>query len=176
MAADVAVQFTALRNLKKRNHNMRGKKAPKRTINPDPKFGSISVAKFINYIMDGGKKSTSQRIVYDALEILEKKSEKPALEAFEEALKNVSPMLEVKSRRVGGANYQIPLQVRAERRQQLAFRWIIAAARSKKGKPMALKLTEELLAAMGNQGDAVKKKQDVQRMAEANRAFAHFAR
>jgi small subunit ribosomal protein S7 len=154
---------------------MRGKKAPKRTINPDPKYGSISVAKFINYVMLDGKKSTAQRVVYDALEQLEKKSEKPALEAFEEALKNVSPMLEVKSRRVGGANYQIPLQVRADRRMQLAFRWIIAATRGKKGRPMAKKLTDELAAAMGNQGDAVKKKQDVQRMAEANRAFAHFA-
>jgi small subunit ribosomal protein S7 len=154
---------------------MRGKKAPKRTINPDPKYGSISIAKFINYVMEEGKKSTSQRIVYQALETLEKKSEKPALEAFEEALKNVSPLLEVKSRRVGGANYQIPLQVRADRRQQLAFRWIITAARAKKGKPMAVRLADELFAAMGNQGDAVKKKQDVQRMAEANRAFAHFA-
>jgi len=154
---------------------MRGKKAPKRSVSPDPKYGSTSVAKLINYVMMGGKKSTAQRIIYDAMEVLEKKSEKPALEAFEEALKNVSPLLEVKSRRVGGANYQIPLQVRADRRQQLAFRWIIAAARAKKGKPMAAKLAEELLAAMSNQGDAVKKKQDVQRMAEANRAFAHFA-
>ncbi len=154
---------------------MRGKKAPKRSITPDPKYGSVSLAKFINYVMEEGKKSTSQRIVYQALEALEKKSEKPALEAFEEALKNVSPLLEVKSRRVGGANYQIPLQVRADRRQQLAFRWIITAARAKKGKPMAIRLADELFAAMGNQGDAVKKKQDVQRMAEANRAFAHFA-
>ncbi len=154
---------------------MRGKKAPKRTVAPDPKYGSVSLAKFINYVMEKGKKSTSQRIVYQALEALEKKSEKPALEAFEEALKNVSPLLEVKSRRVGGANYQIPLQVRADRRQQLAFRWIIAAARAKKGKPMSLCLADELFAAMNNQGDAIKKKQDVQRMAEANRAFAHFA-
>lgn len=154
---------------------MRGKKAPKRSITPDPKYGSVSLAKFINYVMEEGKKSTSQRIVYQALEALEKKSEKPALEAFEEALKNVSPLLEVKSRRVGGANYQIPLQVRADRRQQLAFRWIITAARAKKGKPMAIRLADELFAAMSNQGDAVKKKQDVQRMAEANRAFAHFA-
>lgn len=154
---------------------MRGKKAPKRSITPDPKYGSVSLAKFINYVMEEGKKSTSQRIVYQALDALEKKSEKPALEAFEEALKNVSPLLEVKSRRVGGANYQIPLQVRADRRQQLAFRWIINAARAKKGKPMAIRLADELFAAMTNQGDAVKKKQDVQRMAEANRAFAHFA-
>ena len=155
---------------------MRGKKASSRSILPDPKYASVSVAKFINYVMERGKKSTAQRIVYEALAKAEEKAKKPAMEVFEEALKNVSPLLEVKSRRVGGANYQIPLQVRAERRQQLAFRWIIVAARSKKGKPMAEKLAAELIAAAENQGDAVKKKQDVQRMAEANRAFAHFAR
>ncbi|MFA6099902.1 MAG: 30S ribosomal protein S7 [Patescibacteria group bacterium] len=155
---------------------MRGKQAPRRSVLPDPKFTSIVVAKFINYVMEGGKKSTAQRIVYQALDKVEAKAKKPAMEVFDEALKNVSPLLEVKSRRVGGANYQIPLQVRADRRQQLAFRWIITSARSKKGKPMAEKLATEILAASENQGDAVKKKQDVQRMAEANRAFAHFAR
>ncbi|HPN14812.1 MAG TPA: 30S ribosomal protein S7 [bacterium] len=155
---------------------MRGKQAPSRSILPDPKYTSLSVAKLINYVMERGKKSTAQRIVYDAFDILEAKAKKPALEVFEEAVKNVSPLLEVKSRRVGGANYQIPLQVRAERRQQLAFRWLIAATRAKKGRPMAEKLAGEILAAAENQGDAVKKRQDVQRMAEANRAFAHFAR
>lgn len=155
---------------------MRGKKAPSRSILPDPKYSSLSVAKLINYVMERGKKSTAQRIIYDAFDILEAKTKKPALEVFEEAVKNVSPLLEVKSRRVGGANYQIPLQVRAERRQQLAFRWMIAATRAKKGRPMAEKLAGEILAAAENQGDAVKKRQDVQRMAEANRAFAHFAR
>ncbi len=155
---------------------MRGKKAPSRSILPDPKYTSLSVAKLINYVMERGKKSTAQRIIYDAFDILEAKTKKPALEVFEEAVKNVSPLLEVKSRRVGGANYQIPLQVRAERRQQLAFRWLIAATRAKKGRPMAEKLAGEILAAAENQGDAVKKRQDVQRMAEANRAFAHFAR
>ena len=155
---------------------MRGKKAPSRSILPDPKYNSVSIAKFINYVMERGKKNTAQKIVYTALDHLEEKMKKPAMEVFDEALKNVSPLLEVKSRRVGGANYQIPLQVRADRRQQLAFRWIITAARAKKGKPMAEKLAAELLAAAENQGDAVKKKQDVQRMAEANRAFAHFAR
>lgn len=155
---------------------MRGKKAPSRSILPDPKYTSLSVAKLINYVMERGKKSTAQRIIYDAFDILEAKTKKPALEVFEEAIKNVSPLLEVKSRRVGGANYQIPLQVRAERRQQLAFRWLIAATRAKKGRPMAEKLAGEILAAAENQGDAVKKRQDVQRMAEANRAFAHFAR
>ncbi len=126
--------------------------------------------------MKDGKKSTAQRVVYNAFAIMEEKLKKPALETFTTAINNVSPLLEVKSKRVGGANYQIPMQVRAERRQQLAFRWILVAARAKKGKPMAEKLSTELLAAAENTGDAVKKKQDVQRMAEANRAFAHFAR
>ncbi len=156
---------------------MRGKKqAPKRKILPDPKYGSPLVAKFVNYVMKEGKKSTAQKVVYDAFGIMEEKAKKPAVDVFNEAIKNISPLLEVRSKRVGGANYQIPIQVRAERRMQLAFRWILAAARSKKGKPMAIKLSNELLAAAENQGDAVKKKQDVQRMAEANRAFAHFAR
>jgi small subunit ribosomal protein S7 len=155
---------------------MRGKQAPKRKISSDPKFSSPVVSKFVNYVMQDGKKSTAQKIVYTALETLEAKTKKPAMEVFTEALNNVSPLLEVKSKRVGGANYQIPMQVRAERRQQLAFRWILLAARSKKGKPMAERLATELLAAAENQGDAVKKKLDVQRMAEANRAFAHFAR
>ncbi|MBU0540493.1 30S ribosomal protein S7 [Patescibacteria group bacterium] len=155
---------------------MRGKKAPRRKISNDSKYGSPVVGKFVNYIMSNGKKTTAQKIVYTAFDILEEKTKKPALEVFNEALNNISPLLEVKSKRVGGANYQIPMQVRAERRQQLAFRWLIAAARGKKGKPMAEKLAAEFLAAAENQGDAVKKKQDVQRMAEANRAFAHFAR
>lgn len=155
---------------------MRGKQAPKRRINSDPKYNSPVVAKFVNYVMQDGKKSTAQTIVYSAFDVLEAKTKKPALDVFTEAINNVSPLLEVKSKRVGGANYQIPMQVRAERRLQLSFRWILLAARSKKGKPMAEKLATELLAAAENQGDAVKKKLDVQRMAEANRAFAHFAR
>jgi small subunit ribosomal protein S7 len=155
---------------------MRGKQAPKRKILSDPKYSSQVVAKLINVVMYDGKKSTSQKIVYAAFDIIEEKAKKPAIEVFTEAMNNVSPLLEVKSKRVGGANYQIPMQVRAERRQQLAFRWILLAARGKKGKPMAEKLAAEILAAAENQGDAVKKKQDVQRMAEANRAFAHFAR
>ena len=155
---------------------MRGKKAPKRKILNDPKFDSPVLAKFINNIMIGGKKQTAQTVVYDALAIAEEKLKKPAIEIFDEAVKNVSPLLEVKSKRVGGANYQVPLQVRAERRLQLAFRWMINAARSRKGKPMAEKLAHELMEAAQNQGDAVKKKMDVQNMAAANRAFAHFAR
>jgi small subunit ribosomal protein S7 len=155
---------------------MRGKKAPKRKIANDPKFSSPVVAKLINAIMKDGKKSTAQAIVYSALSMVETKMEKPAMELFDEAMKNVSPTVEVKSKRVGGANYQVPLQVRAERRQQLAFRWMINAARGRKGKPMAEKLAMEIMDAAQNQGDAVKKKQDVHRMAEANRAFAHFAK
>ncbi|MBP9869579.1 30S ribosomal protein S7 [Patescibacteria group bacterium] len=155
---------------------MRGKQAPKRKILTDAKYASPVVAKLINYVMKDGKKSTSQKIVYTAFELIEEKTKKPAIEVFNEAMNNVSPLLEVKSKRVGGANYQIPMQVRAERRIQLAFRWLLLAARSKKGKPMAEKLAGEILAAAENTGDAVKKKQDVQRMAEANRAFAHFAR
>ncbi len=142
----------------------------------DPKFASPNIGKLINYVMRGGKKSVAQRVVYGAFDIVETKMQKPPADVFEEALKNVSPLLEVKSKRVGGANYQVPLQVRAERRLQLALRWMITAARSRKGKPMAQKLAFEIMEAAQNQGDAVKKKMDVQRMAEANRAFAHFAR
>lgn len=155
---------------------MRGKQASRRPIANDPKYNSPVVAKLVNSIMQDGKKSTAQKIVYTALEMVEQKLEKPAMEVFDEAMKNVSPSVEVKSKRVGGANYQVPLQVRAERRIQLGFRWMIAAARSRKGKPMAEKLAMELMDAAQNQGDAVKKKQDVHRMAEANRAFAHFAK
>ncbi len=155
---------------------MRGKQASKRKVAADPKYASVDVAKFINYVMYGGKKQTAQKIVYGAFAVIEEKTKKPAMETFNEAMKNVAPLLEVKSRRVGGANYQIPMQVRAERRLQLAVRWILLAARSRKGKPMMEKLAQELLEAAQNQGDAVKKRADVHRMAEANRAFAHFAK
>src|SRR3989338_1116887 len=155
---------------------MRGKQAPKRKINADPMYSSLNVAKLINYVMYSGKKSTAQKIVYGAFEIIKEKTKKDPLEVFETALRNISPTLEVKSRRVGGANYQIPIQVRAERRTQLAYRWLLVAARGKKGQPMKEKLASELIAASDNTGEAVKKKADVQRMAEANRAFAPFAR
>jgi len=155
---------------------MRGKSAPKREILPDPKYGNVVVAKFINYVMKDGKKSTAQKIVYDAFAIIEEKLQQPPFEVFDRAMKNAMPSLEVKSKRVGGANYQVPMPVRGERRNVLAFTWILVAARAKKGRPMAEKLAEELIAASKNEGDAVKKKMDVQRMAEANRAFAHFAR
>jgi len=155
---------------------MRHKKAPKREIAADPKFSSTNLAKFINYMMKGGKKNTAMKVVYDAMDIVAEKTGKNAIDAFEEAIKNVSPAVEVKSRRVGGANYQIPIPVRGERRLSLAFRWMIEAAKSRKGKPMAIKIAEEISSAAANEGTAVKKRADVHRMAEANRAFAHFAK
>ena len=155
---------------------MRGKKSPHRTIAPDPKFNKLDVAKLINYIMKDGKKALAQAIVYEAFEKISEQTKKDPVDIFEEAVKNVSPTLEVKSRRVGGANYQVPIPVRGERRFALVCRWILESARAKEGRPMADRLAHELVAAANNEGDAVKKKQDVQRMAEANRAFAHFAR
>lgn len=155
---------------------MRGKRAPKRLIRPDVKFNNYLVAKLINYVMKDGKKSTAQRIVYDAFDFISNQTKQDPLEIYETAIKNVTPSVEVKSRRVGGANYQIPMPVRGERRHTLALRWLLAATRSKKGKPMAQRLAAELIAASHNEGDAIKKREDVVRMAEANRAFAHFAR
>lgn len=155
---------------------MRHKQAPKRKILPDTKYNNLVVAKFINYIMKKGKKTVAQKIVYNAFSIIGEKANEDPVKVFEEAIKNVSPLLEVKSRRIGGANYQIPIQVRGDRKQSLAFRWIISAAKARKGKPMKNKLAEEILSAANNEGAAIKKREDVQRMAEANRAFAHFAR
>lgn len=165
---------------------MRGKPVvSKRKIAPDPKYKSINIAKFINYIMRRGKKAVAQKIVYGAFDILAKKglsspidgSEiKDPLDIFDQAVKNVTPQVEVRSRRIGGAHYQIPHQVKTERGQILAFRWIIEAAKTRKGKPMRERLALELLDAFQNQGAAIKKRQDIFRMAQANRAFAHFAR
>ncbi|KKU13067.1 MAG: 30S ribosomal protein S7 [Parcubacteria group bacterium GW2011_GWC2_45_7] len=155
---------------------MRHKKAPKRIIAPDLKYGSTDVAKFINYLMERGKKSTATRILHDAFGRIADVSKQNPVEIFDEAMKNVGPMLEVRSRRVGGANYQIPFPVRTERRFFLAAQWILGAARGRKGAPMANKLAEELMNAAKGEGAAIKKKQDVQKMAEANKAFAHFAR
>lgn len=155
---------------------MRGKQVKKRRIEPDPKYNSLVIAKFINYIMRKGKKTIAQKVVYGAFDLLEEKVKKDPLDIFDQVIKNVSPLLEVKSRRIGGANYQVPIQVRAERRLTLAFRWIIEAAKAKKGKPMSEKLAMELADAYAKQGAAIKKREDVHRMAEANRAFAHFAR
>lgn len=154
---------------------MRGKRASRRDIIPDPQFNSTLIAKFINHIMQRGKKSVAQAIVYGAFDIIKEKSGQDPLTVFDAAMKNVAPILEVKSKRVGGANYQIPIEVRGERRIALAMRWLIGAAQSKKGRAMKDKLAQELLDASANTGDAVKKRADVHRMAEANRAFAHFA-
>jgi len=155
---------------------MRGKRAPKREMAPDPRYGRADITKFTNYLMSDGKKTTAQKVLYGAFDIIEKKTKKSPITVFDEAMRNVGPSLEVRGKRVGGANYQIPYPVRTERRFTLASRWIIEAASKKKGKPMSVKLAEELIAAADEQGDAFKKKTDTHRMAEANRAFAHFAR
>lgn len=155
---------------------MRGKKKiPERKIDPDPKYGRVIIAKFINYIMRRGKKTVAQKIVYQAFDIIKERTKKDPLEVFDLAIRNVSPEVEVRSRRIGGANYQIPVYTNEKRRLSLAFRWIIQAAKAKKGKAMAEKLAEELIEASENQGAAVKKKEEVYKMAQANRAFAHFA-
>jgi small subunit ribosomal protein S7 len=155
---------------------VRGKKNLKRPkVKPDIKFNNLQVAKFINYIMKKGKKTVAQTILYDAFDIMGKK-EKDPLEIFNTAIRNVGPQMEIRSKRVGGGNYQIPVPVKGDRRFALACRWILSAAKDKKGKRMAEKLAEEFLAASNNEGAAIKKRDDVQRMAEANRAFAHFAR
>ncbi|MBT4277776.1 30S ribosomal protein S7 [Candidatus Falkowbacteria bacterium] len=155
---------------------MRGKKAPKRKIKPDAKFNNLNIAKFINYIMDAGKKSTAEAIVYNAFDIISEKTKDDPVVIFDRAVKNITPSLEVKGKRVGGANYQVPMMVKGTRKFQLASRWIIAAAKARKGKPMQEKLAFELMDAAKGEGAAMKKKEDVRRMAEANRAFAHFAR
>ena len=144
-------------------------------LEPDLNFQSLLVAKMINRIMQEGKKAIATRIVYNALAILEEKTKKPALEALDIAIMNAGPNMELKSRRIGGANYQVPIEVKPERKNALAIRWMIDAARSAKGKPMEQKLSEELINAFNNTGGAVKKKLDTHRMADANKAFAHFA-
>jgi len=154
---------------------MRGKQAPKRVIEPDPKYNNVLLAKFVNTMMERGKKTVAQKVVYRAFDEIQKKTGKEPIQVFDLAIKNVAPILEVRSRRVGGANYQVPVEVRPDRRTALAFRWIINAAKSKKGRPMHLKLSAELMDASNKTGDAMKKREDVHRMAEANRAFAHFA-
>jgi small subunit ribosomal protein S7 len=148
--------------------------AEKREIIPDPKFGDVIVTKFMNSIMYDGKKSVAESIVYGALEIIEAKTKQDPLSVFKQALENVAPAIEVRSRRVGGATYQVPVEVRLERRQALAIRWIIIAARDRNDKTMVDRLSSELLDASNNRGNAVKKREDTHRMAEANRAFAHY--
>ena len=152
----------------------RKKKAKKRIIEPDIIYNNATVAKLINYVMRKGKKTIARKIVYGAFDIMKEKTKKEPVELFEKAIENVSPVLEVRPRRVGGATYQIPKEVRGDRRLTLALRWIIKAAKQKKGKPMKERLAEELLSAANNTGWAVKRKEDTHRMAEANRAFARF--
>ena len=151
------------------------KKIKRHQIEPDPVYNNAIVAKFINQIMRKGKKTIARKIVYQAFEIIKEKTKKEPLEVFNLALENASPLLEVKPKRVGGATYQVPTEVKGDRKIALAIRWIIKGAKSKKGKPMREKLAGEIIDAANNTGWAVKKKNDTHRMAEANRAFAHFA-
>lgn len=153
----------------------RRKKREKRILIPDFVYNNLAVAKFINQVMRKGKKTIARKIVYGAFNIIKEKTKKDPLEIFEQAIKNATPLLEVKSKRIGGATYQVPREVREDRGLTLSVRWIITAAKSKKGKPMAEKLAEELINAAKNEGSAIKKKEDTHKMAEANRAFAHFS-
>jgi small subunit ribosomal protein S7 len=146
----------------------------KREILPDPKYGNITLAKFMNHVMESGKKSVAERIVYGALETIKERSKKDPLAVFEAALENVAPMVEVKSRRVGGATYQVPVEVRPSRRNALAMRWLVEYARARGEKSMPQRLAGELMDAADSKGSAVKKREDVHRMAEANKAFAHY--
>ena len=148
--------------------------AEKREIIPDPKFGDVVVTKFMNSIMYEGKKSVAENIVYGAFDIIESRTKNPPIEVFKQALENVAPAIEVRSRRVGGATYQVPVEVRHERRQALAIRWLIQAARSRNDKTMVERLSAELMDAANNRGNAVKKREDAHRMADANRAFSHY--
>ncbi|MFC6198778.1 30S ribosomal protein S7 [Ponticaulis profundi] len=149
-------------------------RAEKREVLPDPKFGDIVLSKFMNQIMVDGKKSTAERIVYGALDIVEARAKREPVELFHDALDNVSPAVEVRSRRVGGATYQVPVEVRPERRQALAIRWLVGAARARNENTMRERLAGELLDASNGRGNAVKKREDTHRMAEANRAFSHY--
>ncbi|MBU1917575.1 30S ribosomal protein S7 [bacterium] len=153
---------------------MRKRRAEKKFIKPDPKFNDLTVAKFTNALMLKGKKATARKIIYDAFSLVEEKTKKPGLEIFQKAITNVQPLIEVRSRRVGGATYQVPTEVRPERRTALAMRWIKIYSRQRSEKTMAQRLAQELIAASNNEGSAVKKKDDTHRMAEANKAFAHF--
>ena len=147
---------------------------PKRDVIPDPKYGNVKLAKFVNNLMQRGKKSTAEKIIYSALDQVSSKSKRDPLEVFEEAVDQVGPQVEVKSRRVGGATYQVPMDVRPNRAQALAFRWLIQNARSRSENTMTERLSGELMDAANNRGGAVKKREDVHRMAEANKAFSHF--
>jgi small subunit ribosomal protein S7 len=153
---------------------MRRKRAETRSTTPDPRYNSVVVAKFVNNLMERGKKSLATRIVYEAMDTMAERTKRPAMEVFEDALKNATPLVEVKPRRVGGATYQIPVEISANRRMALAMRWLIDSARKRSGRDMAARLAGELLDAARNEGNTVKKREDTHRMAEANQAFAHF--
>jgi small subunit ribosomal protein S7 len=153
---------------------MRRKKADKREVLPDPKFNSILVTKFINSLMREGKRSVAEQIFYKAIDVIGQRTNKEGVGIFQKAVENVKPILQVKSRRVGGANYQVPVEVSSERRQALAIRWLITYARERGEKTMSDKLASELIAASNNEGNAIKKREDTHKMAEANKAFAHF--
>ena len=152
----------------------RRREVPKREILPDPKFNNVDVAKFVNVLMTRGKKSVAERIIYGALDSIKSKSGKDPIEVFTLAVQNVKPVVEVKSRRVGGATYQVPVEVRPERRNALAMRWLISYSRDRNEKSMAEKLAAEVILASKGEGNAIKKKEDTHRMAEANKAFAHY--
>ncbi|MFT7557926.1 MAG: small subunit ribosomal protein S7 [Planctomycetota bacterium] len=155
---------------------MRGKLKKKHPHTPDINYNSPKVGRFINYVMLDGKKTTAQKIVYGSFEVIKEKTENPnPLEIFDLAIKNSSPLMEVRSRRIGGANYQVPREVRPERRLQMSMRWILAAARAGKGRPIHERLADELIAASKGEGNAVKKKENTHKMADANKAFAHFS-
>ena len=155
---------------------MRRRRPEKREILPDPVYSDLDVAKFVNYVMGRGKKGVAEKIFYDAMDVIKSKTKTEGLKIFQDAIKNVSPLLEVKSRRIGGATYQVPIEVPKNRQFYLASHWIIGAAVGRGGKPMAERLATELIAAANNEGGAIKKKDDTHRMAEANKAFAHFGK
>jgi small subunit ribosomal protein S7 len=152
----------------------RRKKAVKRPVPPDPRYDSQTVSKFVNNLMNRGKKSLAERVFYSAMDMIEQRTSQPGVNVFKQALSNVKPALEVKSRRVGGATYQVPVEVRPERRTALAMRWIIQYTRARREKDMAERLAAELILASKGEGESIKKKEDTHRMAEANRAFAHY--
>ena len=152
----------------------RRNRAPKRTVLPDPKFGNEQLTKFVNVIMKDGKKSVAEKIVYGALDLVEERGKSEPVEALFEALENIGPKVEVKSRRVGGSTYQVPIEVRPERRMALGMRWLVESARKRGEKTMGLRLAGEIMDAVESRGSAVKKREDTHRMAEANKAFSHF--
>ncbi len=153
---------------------MRRKRAERRLVTPDPVYNDELVSRFVNAVMESGKKNVAQGLVYQALDVIEERTEEPGIEVFKKAVNNVAPLVEVRSRRVGGATYQVPIEVRADRRLTLAFRWIIQYARARNDKSMTNRLANELMSAAKGEGGAIKKKDDTHRMAEANKAFAHF--